>query len=125
MAQSDLKHRRYKLPAGCSCSEVIMRETCGIDEQKAASIVDSKQGLTALGAELIRLSIVAVDGQGIMQPYIPFDEWNTKTRNLVIGFYEELNTIPAAELELLKGASHDLSPDELAETLGMKKKDKV
>jgi hypothetical protein len=102
-----------------------MRETCGIDEQKAASIVDSKQGLTALGAELIRLSIVAVNGQAVLQPYLAFDEWNTKTRNLVIGFYEELNTIPAAELELLKVASSDLSPDELAETLGILRKEKV
>lgn len=113
-----LVHKKFKLSPGCSCSELIMRETNGLDEQKAARLVDARGGVTGIAGELVRQSIVAVDGEKVEQPFMAFDSWNTKTRNLVMEFYENLNGIPGEEIALLKEAGTEIDPAELATLTG-------
>jgi len=108
-----LVHKKYVLPVGCNCKEVILRETNGVDEQQAARLADIRGDASSLAAELVRRSIVSVDGDLAVQPFTQFDEWNTKTRNVVLKCYERLNTLSEEELAFLELNSSDLTEEEL------------
>lgn len=115
----NLLHKKFTFPDGCSCKEIVMRETNGLDEQRAARLVDVRGGVTGVAGELVRQSVVMVDGEKVIQPYMKFDEWNTKTRNLVMECYEDLNGIPGEDIAALKEAGTELSPAELANLTGV------
>ena len=84
---SDLLHRTYKLPQGCNCKTITVRETNGIDEQNAAIAADAKK--TGTYVELIRISIAEVDGAPVQQPFVALESWTSKTRKAVMKFFEK------------------------------------
>lgn len=100
-----LEHRKFVLPEGYNCREFVMRETCGLDEQKAAKLVESRKGSTDVIQEMVRLSIVSVDGEAVLQPFFGLDNWNTKTRQFVLKAYELMNTVPQDDMLSFQMAS--------------------
>lgn len=84
---SNLK-KRYP---GVQVDSFAVREVDGVDEEEAASAVKAKGGNANSLEELVRLSIVEVDGGPTMQPFLPMDRWNHKTRNMVLAAWKELN----------------------------------
>jgi hypothetical protein len=105
-----LLHRRFRFPGNCNCKELVMRETNGIDEQQAAIASDAAGVRSSIFQELIKLSIVEVDGQPVSQPFVALDTWNSKTRALIIKAYEQLNNLPDDELAAFLVASEDATP---------------
>lgn len=99
-----LVHKRYKLPERCNVAEVLMRETNGIDEQRAAMQADARGDRSSVYLELIRLSIVEVDGMPVAQPYNAMEEWTSRTRAFIRAFYEDLNDVQTEEVAASRAA---------------------
>lgn len=114
MDMSKLIHKKFSLPEGYNCKEFVMRETCGLDEQQAARIVESRGGASDIVQEMIRRSIVAVDGEKVAQPYFELDNWNTRTRQFVLKAYEAMNSVPEVDIALFQSASEQVDPGALA-----------
>jgi hypothetical protein len=102
-----LLHWEFPLPEGCNCRTIVMRETDGLDEEEAAIFSDAHGG--SLAKHLIRLSIVAVDGNRVQQPFTSLDKWTSKTRSLVMAAYEKLNDLPDKEVAVFLGASRPVT----------------
>ena len=109
---STLVHKKFTLPSGCACRTIIMRETSGIDERNAALMAETRGGTSAMGMELIRCSIVAVDDKRVQHPFIEMDKWNTKTRSFVRAFWESLNDIKEEEVGLAVATGEPIAPME-------------
>lgn len=84
-----------------SVGSFVMREVNGKDEEQAALIAKAKGGAASMYEELIRLSLVEVDGQPVNNepgvPYAGFDTWNTRTRTFVQNAFRALNGIDEKE----------------------------
>ncbi len=106
----NLVHRRFRFPESCNIAELVMRETTGIDEKEAATAADAAQGQSSLYQELIKLSVVSVDGTKIIQPFNDMLEWNSKTRALCIKAFEQLNELKDEEVATFLTASEDATP---------------
>jgi len=89
---------------------MVMRETNGIDEQRAAMQADAKGERSSIYQELVRLSIVSVDGEKITQPYEALDGWNSKSRSLVMEAYGALNNLEPEEVGSFLGSAEDATP---------------
>jgi hypothetical protein len=80
-----------------SIKSFAIRETNGKDEDRAALLARAKGGAATMLEELVRLSLVEVDGQAVNTdpavPYVAFDEWNSRTRTFVLNAYKRLNGI--------------------------------
>lgn len=78
-----------------------IRETNGEDEDRAAMLAKAKGGAASMMEELVRLSIVEVDGEAVNAepgvPYAAFDKWNSKTRTFVLNAYKRLNSLSEAD----------------------------
>lgn len=105
-----LLHRKFRLPERCNCSDVVIRETNGIDEQRAALMADSRGERTNVYNELIRLSIVEVDGTPVTQPFTALEQWNSRTRAFIRAQYEVLNDISDEEVAVSKASGEDVTP---------------
>lgn len=110
----NLIHKRYELPPGCNCKEIVMRETCGLDEQRVGRILDGNPNAVSVLGEMVRASVVSVDGETVNQPYFDLDKWNTRTRNCLIEFYNDLNDTGDEAVALAKKASAELSPEDVS-----------
>jgi len=110
METPTLLHRKFKFPKHCSIDEIVMRETNGIDEQDAALAADGRGERGSVMTELVRLSIVEVDGQKVQQPFLEMERFNSKTRALIMKAYEQLNDLPLEELSVFLAASEDATP---------------
>lgn len=121
MDTSKLAHKKFTLPKGYNFKELIMRETCGLDEQIAARVADSRGEASNVAVEMVRRSIVAVDGAPVVQPFLQFDNWNTRTRQFVLKAYEQMNSVPEEDIAVFQGASVELSPSDLAALSGDQK----
>ena len=103
--------KRFQLPAGCSIREVAVRELEGHDELTAAlwmeqnapaAMLETPAGqIAAEQRELVRLSLVEVDGEEVNLDGVPFlgmDRWTLKTYKAVRFFYQTVNTLDDGEL---------------------------
>lgn len=89
----------------CSVKSFVMRETTGADEENAAVAAKAKGGAMTPTEELVRLSIVSVDGKPVDQPYLSFDSWNTRTRNYAIKAWASINGVDEKDAkDFLDGA---------------------
>ena len=110
MSKNLKRHVRYpKFPEGCSINSLVIRETDGPDELKASLMVQTRPE-SNMTAELMRISIVEVDGKAVQQPYIGLDEWNTKTRDLVLRAFHDLNDTTSAERADFFKAAEEATP---------------
>ena len=76
-----------------SIKSVTLRETDGRDGYRARHLAQKAgPGVTAYD-ELLRLSIVEVDGVDVEQPYAEMDQWTTRTRQFVQRAFTELNSL--------------------------------
>lgn len=101
-----MRQKTYKLPSRCDISTITMRETNGADERAAAMAADAKK--VSAGPELIKMSIVAVDGKKVEHPSaVPLDSWSTRTRRAVSAFFDDLNDLSDEELGPLIAAAAD------------------
>jgi len=110
--------KRYQLPKGCSVREVVIRELCGNDELEAAlwterhadaALLETPQGqIAAEQREMVRLSLVEVDGAEVNVdgvPYMGLDTWSVKTFRAVRLFFNDINSLDGAQLKsALEGA---------------------
>lgn len=97
--------KKFTLPTGCSVAELVLRETTGEDEILASSIAEAKGKGSTVMEEMLRLSIVKVDGEKITQPYEATKKWNSKTRSLLLRAYVALNHVEDKEdADFLSGA---------------------
>jgi len=103
-------HRRFTFPDGCDCRTIVIRETTGIDEQNAALQADARQGRSSIYAELVKLSIVMVDDEKVIQPYHQLEQWSSKSRALVQQAYDAINDIPKEDLAVFLATGEDTSP---------------
>lgn len=69
----------------------VIRETTGKDEEYAAE--RAKQVNGSLSEELIRVSLVSVNGAPAQQPYLKLGEWNSKARSLLAEAFKEVNSV--------------------------------
>ena len=110
---SELLHREFTFPEGCICTQMVIRQTNGIDEGQASLAAESDPRKTIM-SELVRLSIVAVDHQRVMQPFIALDGWDSITRLLVMEAFQQLNTLPDEKRAIFIVASKLVDPETLA-----------
>lgn len=89
-----------------------MREVDGTDEEFAANQAKGKGGAASAAEEMVRLSIVAVNGQPVAQPYLKFDKWNQRARSFALKAFNDLNGFTSDEGEnFLKTAEEeDIAP---------------
>lgn len=107
---ANLLHKRFPFPDYCSVQSIVMRETNGIDEQHAAIAAEAAGASTSLYQELIKLSIVEVNDQRVIQPFNELSGWNSKTRQLVTQGFDDLNQLKDEDLAAFLGASEDVTP---------------
>ena len=109
-----LVHRQYSLPKGCSVTSFTIREIDGMDEREAAKMLaaigTADDMTTALMEANLRVSIVAVNGQAIAQPYTEMSKWSSKTRRFLIEAFNQLNGVPEDEIAAFLGAAEAISP---------------
>ncbi len=106
-----LREKKFKFPPGCSVKEMTIRETNGHDEQKAAMFAEAKGDKSSTFQELIRVSITSVNGEKVQQPYAPLDEWNSKTRALVIKAFTQLNELGEKEVADFLESAEEVSAE--------------
>jgi hypothetical protein len=97
--------------AKCGTTELKtfhMREVDGRDEELAANWAKNKGGAASSSEELVRLSIVAVNGDPIQQPYLKFDTWNQRARAFALRAFNDLNGFSDKEAaDFLETAEED------------------
>lgn len=87
-----------------------MREVDGRDEEIAANVAKSKGGSASASEEMIRLAIVAVNGEPVPQPYLKFDLWNQRARAFALKAFNELNGFTAEESDTFLGTAEEDEP---------------
>lgn len=106
---------KFDLPQGngqkrVNIKSVSLREITGTDEILAASLAEAKGKQGSVQAELVRLSIVKVDGLPVEQPFGALDTWNSRTRKFVLDAFISINSTSQKESEdFLSGVSEDES----------------
>lgn len=103
--------KRFQLPPGCSVRSVVVRELVAADELTAAlwaesnapaEMLETPAGqIAAEQRELVRVSLVEVDGEEVNIDGVPFlgmDGWTLRTYRAVRLFYNNVNTLDDKEL---------------------------
>ncbi len=112
---------KFKLPKGCSISELVMRETNGRDEAQA---IQSSKSLGEKGSflnEMLKLSIVSYDDVPAVQPLAELEDWSSKTRSFLLKAYMKINSVSDDKeesdfldsAELCTGSNNTVAIDEL------------
>ncbi len=92
------KYDKPKKPL--SLQSFAIREVDGSDEERAAISAKAKGGAATVYEELVRLSIVEVDGSPVNHDGMPltaYDSWNSRTRVFVLNAFRALNGIDEKE----------------------------
>ena len=76
---------------------ITLREVNGLDEESAANSAKARGGSVTTGEELIRISVVAVNGSPVTQPYLAFDTINTRGRAFIMRAFNEINGMSTKE----------------------------
>lgn len=100
MTPDTTKKFRFDLSArkGCSIRSFVIRETTGVDEENAALAAKAKGGAATVFEELVRLSIVEVNGQPAEPPLLEYDSWNSRTRAFILQAYKSINGLEEKEV---------------------------
>jgi len=119
--------KRWKLPAGHSVREFVMRELDSADDITAAINADKFGGIRSfdnletamqvLQRERVRLALVEVDGRRVNTeglPYKEFDTWSLRTTRLAERAYLELNNLSSDEVESFDKGGELIEPANLA-----------
>jgi hypothetical protein len=69
----------------------VIREVDGRDEEISSGWAKAKGGTATATEELIRISIVEVNGETVKQPYLAFDTFNSRARHFVLVAFRSLN----------------------------------
>lgn len=94
----ELVRKTFRLPRGCEFNKIEVRECNGHDEQRAALVAKDSDG-TSVYMELVRLSIVSVDGTPVRPPgSADIESWRSRTRKAVAAYFDALNDVSDAEL---------------------------
>jgi len=107
MAKENALQYKYDLAKlkNCNIKSFVIRETDGEDEETAAVLAKAKGEGHSSFEELVRMSLVYVDGKKIEQPYEDFDGWNSRTRAFVLQAFKALNSVEEKEVgDFLSGA---------------------
>lgn len=101
--------KQFRFPKGCSVESIVIRETNGDDEAQAIQRAKAKGEAGSVLDELVRSSIAVVDGVEIDSriPYLAYDSWNSKTRNLVLKAYTKINLTSDQESESFLSQGED------------------
>lgn len=109
-----MAQRRFpKVPKGCSVAPGVpltsfaIKETDGPDEEYAAQRAKAKGGSANPTEELIRASIVEVNGEPVAQPYEAMDKWSSKARAVLLQAWRSVNAVEDKELEDFLAAAVD------------------
>lgn len=96
----------YRLPERCNIQTVSIKETNGKDEGIARAAAESRGAAGSVGEELVKLAIVAIDGNPVPQPLVAWDEWSSRTRLAVTRAFDRVNGLSGEETQvfLLSGA---------------------
>lgn len=105
-----LLHRRFKFGDNHDIESIVIRRTNGHDERDAAKMLDAREGHGSIFNELVRIAIVAVNDQPVIQPFMDYDSWSTKTRELLMTAYNSMNENSEAEKAAFLAASEDVAP---------------
>ena len=77
-----------------------VRETCGVDSGVASQMVAARGDSPSQAIdELIRISIVEVNGQPVTQPYSQYDRWSARAQHFVFLAWRSLNATDKKEEE--------------------------
>lgn len=101
---------RCRIDDGSALKSFTLRETDGKDEEYAAQRAKAKGGDATTTEELIRVSIVAVNGSPVQQPYEALGKWNSRARGLLVAAWRNLNTISDKEESDFLAGAEDLAP---------------
>lgn len=77
----------------------VVREVDGADEEIAANTAKGKGGAATNAEELVRMSIVEVNGDAVKHPYLAFDTWNSRARTFALKAFRSLNSAEEEELD--------------------------
>lgn len=115
-----LAKKRFVLPKGLSCGEMVVRELSGKDDLTAAQRADAKLSadeklnpivsMQVQRREAMRLSLVEVDGRKVNlgEPFMNLDDWSQRTVVFLSRAFEELNGVKEDELKnFLAGATDE------------------
>lgn len=106
MATIPLQKKTFDLPERCSIKQITIREVNGVDEMNASRAADAKK--TGSMVELLRLSIIEVDGEAISPPgTAPLDGWTSRTRKAVAKFFDTMNDCTPEELDPLVARANE------------------
>jgi hypothetical protein len=102
----ELQRRTFPAPKRVKDFKTItIREVTGEDEMTAAAAAEAKSAQYNKGwspqIELIKLSVVEVDGKPVntTAPFDAFDKWLTPSRNAVMKFFDQLNSLDEQDLK--------------------------
>lgn len=90
--------KKYK---DMSIESFVMRELNGKDEEQASKITEAK-GEDKHMNELVRMSLVEVDGEPVNVDGVPFnglDTWSSRTRQMVSIAFQKLNTVANEDIK--------------------------
>lgn len=99
------KMKNVRMTNGVVIKSFVVREVNGIDEEEATNIAKAKGGAVTPMEEMIRLSIVEVNGEPVKHPYLAFDTWNNRARALAVQAFRSLNGTTDKEVEDFLGAA--------------------
>jgi hypothetical protein len=89
---------------------MVIRETDGDDEERAANQAKAKGGSATPVEELIQLSLVEINGEpaNAGKPYQDFARWNTRARGFAQAAWSKINSADKEEVEgFLAGIGED------------------
>ncbi len=75
-----------------------MRETDGIDERRA-DLASKAKGGDKFGEELIRRSIVGIDGKAADSGSAPMVSYSTRTRKVLNNYFDRINVVTQSDVQ--------------------------
>lgn len=115
-----LGHMRYPFPKGCKDGKgrvlhsIVVRETCGTDEEHAGRMVDGDKGKTSFTRALFYQSVVAlryVGSDADVEVDAPdpdrLEGWSTRSSEFALRCFHQINSVPEMEEQLGKAEAVD------------------
>lgn len=93
------KYKNCRTTSGKVITSFVMREVNGQDEETAANFAKAKGGSVTAAEEMVRLSIVEVNGVTVKHPFLEFDTWTTRTRAFALQAFRNLNGTTDEEVD--------------------------
>lgn len=92
---------------GIPFKSIVLRVTDGKDEANAARMAQARGGASTPTLELIKASIVTIDGTDIRQPFDDFDAWKTKARRFADACFSVLNGVTDDDARAVLNSAQD------------------